>query len=661
MKKIISILLCAFILILSLGIFQLTPVEAQQPDFSIIQVYWGSGTDTVQAKPGDENVPLNVVVQNIDTVDMLSVTAALHLRGSPFTTSTDELTAYAGVTSIAAGQSQTFTFMLNINPEAELKTYTLTLDITSITPRYMSGVTSTVTIPVQLLGEVRFSAYVAPQTITPGSNDITFNIVNKGQASALNVEATVTTAAPLVIISEDSSWFLSEVKPSDILGIDISLYAPYASSGNAYTISIGLSYVDGYGFDREESLTVGVIVEIPTVKPIININSDRKEITAGKTELLTFTVSNEGQIDAEDVNIALSLPTTSSLTQAVAGSPIILVGGDNFWHFDTVKAESSETFEVYLTTNKDVVGTFKIEVSLNYLDSRGQRYSETRSIGLSVAPKSPSSLVNIESYVIKPDVIRKGEDFALTFNIKNFGDFEAQKVTVQLVSPPLFATLSPSLVSIGDLLPNEMKQVKYDLSVSPTAQAGVIHTFEVDITFTDSLGVTDVSRSYIGIPLHGTVDLIVYDTFTTPSPAEIGKEFTLSVTVLNRGTVTAMYTNLSIIPEFPFTQIPGGFPYIGELDINAPAPISLSAIVSPDAEEGVYPLKLAIYYQDEYNQPHTVTKEIQIPLSHHSITEEIITPTLNYTEYIYIGAIIVVAAIAGLTVFLIRRRKSSEE
>lgn len=544
MKKIFTIVVCALILTLTLSAIQVTPVKAQPPNFSITQIYWGSSGNTVQAKPGDENTHLSVVIRNTDTIDMTRVTTKLYLTGSPFTTPTGESTAFAGATSISAGQSQTFTFTLNIDPNAELKTYTLTMDVTSTTTNYASGVTSTVTIPVQLRGEVRFSTYVAPQSILPGSNDITVNIANDGQASASNVKVTITAPSPLVIVAKGSPWFFDEAKPSDTLSVNMNLYAPLASAGNAYALSIGLSYVDGYGFNDTEALSSGIIVDNPTME-------------------------------------------------------------------------------------------------------------------LSITPRSSGSILNIESYIVNPDIVRKGETFTLTLNVKNFGDFEAQKATVQLISPTLFATISPSLVSIGNLLPNEAKQVKYDLAVSPTAQAGVIQNFEVDITFTDSLGVTSISKSYIGIPLHGAVDLIVYDVSTIPSPAEIGRQFSFSVTVLNRGTVSAMYTNVSIVSGFPFTQALGGFPYIGELDINAPAPLSLSATVSSEASEGTYPLKLVIYYQDEYNQPHTVMKEIQIPVAYPVATEETVTPTPDYTLYILIGAILAIVAVIGLVAFMMRRRKSA--
>ncbi len=82
--------------------------------------------------------------------------------------------------------------ILMINP--------LTMDITSLTVRYATGVTSTSDIPVQLSGEVRMSTSMTPQNILPGSNDVTLTIVNNGQASASNVRVTVTVPTSLNII-----------------------------------------------------------------------------------------------------------------------------------------------------------------------------------------------------------------------------------------------------------------------------------------------------------------------------------------------------------------------------------------------------------------------------------------------------------------------------
>ncbi|MEM3737609.1 MAG: hypothetical protein QXJ75_05970, partial [Candidatus Bathyarchaeia archaeon] len=590
------------------------------------------------------------------------VTAKIYLTNSPFTTSMGGSEAIAGVTSISPGDSATLTFTLDISPNAELKTYNLEMDLTSTISRYPAGVTSKTTVSVPLLGEVRFSANLSPKTIYSGPNIVTLNLTNEGSATASAVEVVISVPSPLVAVAEDTLWRFSQVRPSESLTVNMELYAPSSSKGSAYTISATLSYSDGYGFERSSSVSAGVIVEDPVIKPIMTIKLEDGEIAAGVVNKVNFTLENEGLSDARDVSVTLTLPTGSaSLAQTTTTSPLILVGEDNFWHFDLIKFQTSTYFPAYITTGKDIVGTYRIDLTLTYKDVRGQLYTETRSVGLEVFPNVPSSNINLESYKISPEIVYKGDIFTLTLNLKNFGDFGAQSVTVGLQPPELFAAISPSVVNLGGLAPNSTKSVEYTLMASPTANSGVVHVFKIDISYTDRLGVRQATTNYIGVPLHGRVELVVYDVSTSPSPAEIGNEFTLSFTVLNRGTAPAMYTNVSVIPEFPFQQALGGFPYIGELDPNAPAPISLTAIVSPEAGERDYPLKLSIYYRDEYNQPQTVNQTVNVrvapPLQIEKESEA--TQTSSGLLPIAVAAVATVVVLALIASRLKGRRKHS--
>jgi hypothetical protein len=65
--------------------------------------FWGSATATLNARPGDINVPLNVLVQNVQPVSMTAVLYSLHL-GYPFTNSTGGDLASAGVPSQPSGR-----------------------------------------------------------------------------------------------------------------------------------------------------------------------------------------------------------------------------------------------------------------------------------------------------------------------------------------------------------------------------------------------------------------------------------------------------------------------------------------------------------------------------------------------------------------------------
>ena len=139
MKKILTLLLL-FTLFLSL--IKINLVVAEAPSFSVVNVFWGTEDYYVEAKPGDKNVPLTIIIHNTDVVDMYDVTVKLKLQGTPFS-SLGEKEAISGYPVIYAGQAATLTFILDIDEDAKLGNYKVEMEVKSTTQRYLTGVTST--------------------------------------------------------------------------------------------------------------------------------------------------------------------------------------------------------------------------------------------------------------------------------------------------------------------------------------------------------------------------------------------------------------------------------------------------------------------------------------------------------------------------------------
>ena len=876
-------------------------VQAQPVSLNVVRVYWGSYGD-LQPKPGDKDVPLNIVVQNANSSTINYLKAELKLHGTPFTSSTGALEAYAGASSIIPGGTATLTFRLNIAEEAALKDYTVSLELTVLTSKYASGVDVSLFVSIPLYGEVKFSASLEPWEVYPGVKNIKLRLQNFGEAKASDVRVKVSPVSPLALTEGDGLYMLGEMKPSTTETINLRLYVPRTVEGGSGTLTINVSYQDAYGIQRSEnkslslkvssfkewfsvtvspeivrpeanivtftlsnqgdedaedvevkltlpqtlsllqadnvwrfdlmqpgeeasfeaevyastaavgtaaqvtltityntggitrsevkilgfkvgegtvspvklrvvdtgwgslasplrispgdegapfyvviqnlgshtivgvrgelqlqlpftsttgeervsaalpslqpgqtgtfqfSLDVSPEAEIKTYqlqlkleylilnevsspvsyveappetftvqvplygRPVLDLSLDKHTVSAGETEELNFTVKNVGTGDVIDLNLLLQLPVGS-----IAGKPpVVLVEGDNLWHFERIDAGAQRSFKALIRTGKDTVGTYQFNLNLTYRDEWGKTYSETRSIGLYVSSRFPGSQVLVSEYKLKPETVYKGKDFTLTLTVKNTGDSEAQQVAVQLSTPQGFSTMTPSTFNLGSLKPDESRILEYRVKSSPTAGEGVIYTFTVDISYVDELGIARASRSLLGVPLHGIVELITYDV--NVGPAGPGVPFTLTFTLLNRGTTTATYTTLSIVSEGPFKPLEEPT-YIGDLDPNAPLPVSLKASVKPGATEGEYQLKVKVYYKDEYNEDHTefltfpvkVSKAVTPPSPLPGKVEGPLVPLIP-DPYLYaaIGLVVVAALIGGLAWRKRRRRRELE-
>ncbi|MFH1328973.1 MAG: CARDB domain-containing protein, partial [Candidatus Bathyarchaeota archaeon] len=309
-----------FVSILAFSTLQSMTITAQSPQVEIQQVFWGTASDETQAKPGDKNALLNIELRNIGTANISTTTAKLYLDNAPFIAPTGKQYAYAGVSSISAGTSATFTFRLNIDDDAILKTYELTVDITMVTVNYPNGITVIEKVSIPLLGEVRFSPSLNSNNIQLGLNDIALMLVNEGEATATDLEVNVIVPSPLVVVGENLLSQFSVAEPSEDLSINMELYAPSASVGNAYTITSTLTYSDGYGYAKVENVTVGVIV-LPKASSFVNIESyafSPDTVYKGGIFDLVLELSNPGDFEAEEVTVELTTPNLfASITPSV--------------------------------------------------------------------------------------------------------------------------------------------------------------------------------------------------------------------------------------------------------------------------------------------------------------------------------------------------------
>ncbi|KYH38780.1 MAG: S-layer domain-containing protein, partial [Candidatus Hecatellales archaeon B24] len=315
----------------------LPAAQAQSVSLNVVRVYWGSD-GSLQPKPGDKNVPLNVIVQNTDTSTINHLMARLKLHGTPFTSSTGALEAYAGASAILPGGTATLSFRLNIAEEAALKDYTLPLEFTVLTSKYASGVDVSLHVSIPLYGEVRFSASLEPWEVPPGVKEVKLKIENFGEAEASDVRINVSPVSPLTLAEGDGLYTLSRIAPSTTETLDLKLYIPSSLEGNVGTVNVSISYQDAYGSQRSESKSLSL--KVSNLKEWFNVTVSPETIRP-EENTVTFTLSNQGDGTAEDVEVKLTLPQTLSLLKS-----------DNVWKFSSVAPGEEVSFEteIYAST-----------------------------------------------------------------------------------------------------------------------------------------------------------------------------------------------------------------------------------------------------------------------------------------------------------------------
>lgn len=395
-------------------------------------------------------------------------------------------------------------------------------------------------------------------------------------------------------------------------------------------------------------------IDVPVLffgRAIISVAASGSILSSGSTNNLKITLANEGTAEILSLDVVLALPTPG---------PLALMNGDNHWHFKSIKPDSSVVIETQITVAENVIGTYQLGLALSYRDPTGYTYVETRTIGVSVSLEVPSSLVGMTSYTTSLETFHQEENFTISLNIKNLGDSPAEAVTVDLVVPAGFAPLSPTTISIGDLLPGSTIPIEFEILISSTATPGVAYMLEFDISYTDSLGRERVTRTYVGIPVYGRLEVVVYDIKVKPHPLTVGSEMVISGTILNRGNVDAKYTNVTIVPGSPLNLWLGSTDYIGRVRPDSPTSFQVTSDIDSNAKIGTYSVTILVSYEDDRYVKHSFTKTIQIQVAEKPSP----SPYQAFQEWVIASGWMYVVAAAGLTVILsalylcYRRRRS---
>lgn len=283
----------------------------------------------------------------------------------------------------------------------------------------------------------------------------------------------------------------------------------------------------------------------------------------------------------------------------------------------------------------------------------------------------------------EPTTLNAG--FNTTVIITIFNEFEPIYDVDVSVSFPESQTTTVSPVVIGAsnwkferIGMGENVTIKPLIFVTESA-AGNAYPADISISYTRLGYISPSSETHtIGFYAKGQIIIIAYDFIVEIEPAYEGNErtrdsvfagstITVTGSLLNKGNVPAMFTNVTIIPNPILILQPESTSYLGEVDPNSPAPFTLEAKTSPHAEDGNHTILIKVEYQDPESKTHSLEKELTVYIfktqiqESPSTSEKIIGIIRQNLLFVIIGIIIFIFLVALLIKRLSKRGVESEE
>lgn len=378
---------------------------------------------------------------------------------------------------------------------------------------------------------------------------------------------------------------------------------------------------------------------VPVVRPQISVQNYRtkpENVQYGQNFTLIVKLRNQGEAQAFNVQATF----TSSDFVPLKNGGVNIVG-------DLIAGNSMD-IDQPMTVANYVYGIVSVAMNLSYSDSNGAVYSEQFNLnirvsggGVSVATSTPtgvkSSQLVITSYAASIDPLQPGEQFNLAMTVQNAGNARAQRITMivgggssgtsSLTPQPggvsggggeftNFAPVGASNVqTLGDLGAGEAVQAKQDLIVNVSTDPGA-YPMKVTFSYLNDKGEVINDEQVITLLVYSLPNVDV-SFYRPPDPFFVGQPSALPIQVVNLGKRLSVLGTLKITSESG--TIENGTSLVGSLD--AGGYFTLDAMIIPE-QSGKMNLDIAIDYTDDFNQPRTITRHLEI-----EVMEGMIEPT----------------------------------
>jgi len=575
---------------------------------------WGTAAAPVEVGPGSQNVVLSVTEQLFYANTATGVSATLTLpAGWTSTTGGPTVVSYLSGT-VTSGTIVTFTFNLDVASNIPVGDYSFPITIAwGVT---LSGSAVSLiqygSVPVPLRGKVSLG-FVSPQSsIDPGiTNTVQIKVTNSGSGPATGLTITVSPGGGASVTTQP--FKLGSLGINQSVTFSVGMIIPTSLVSSSLTLTLSGSYTDPYGNPQTVSQSLGIFVQNPAALSPLAISVVPPSLSAGQTNVISFTLLNSGTFPITDLAITFSSSSQQSAATATgavstSGATQVTLLSGSLFQATSLPSLNTITPQVQLFVGDSVVGSVAMTLSLSYYQGTIQK-SETRTFGFIVTPDTSASFSPL-SIKVTPATLLQGAYTNMSIAITN----TAKTPIVALsVTPTITATgvtiIGPGIFqqnSLGNGATMTIPLQAYAPPTSPSSgQLQVALSYYVNNTLKQETRV-------IGVLFKGNIDLELTGTTVTPTVLSPGSAGSITLTITNLGATVAAAVTAS-------AKLPAGFvafgttsTLIGDMQVDAPTTFTVSMTVTNGTAGGPHQIPVTFTYLDNLRTQTTKTVNVNV-------------------------------------------------
>jgi len=446
-----------------------------------------------------------------------------------------------------------------------------------------------------------------------------YKIDNKSGHQAKNIDLSLKlldeAKAPLVLENYyDMDRFISVINGNDSEEVVFDVKIGNLAPEGIHPLKLRMQYENAFGNQFTSEETVYIRVANNNRSPIITVESINVKKSGAASDVITLELKlkNLGNLRADDVKVTLGGLRTDGYS---------LHNTTDVRYIDLIYGNGSATVSYdLLPPASGAAGSNELNVSFEYRDSAGNKYSEQNKIFVPVGEgEGTRPNITFEQIAAPNEAVGVGREFSVSFNLKNNGGASARNVKVTMNTDAGIVIRSMNPVYFTGIDGSKSEKVTYKLFASEDA-ATKNYPISLNVEYEDVLGNRYNATQYIGVFVENdagkTVPRIIISNYTIdPFPVNAGSEFSLKMSFLNTNkTVDVSNIKVTVLSEDgTFTPTDSGNTfYIESIPRTQSVERELVLQAKPDAEQKSYMLTVNFEYEDEKGNPYTAKESISV-------------------------------------------------
>ena len=328
------------------------PFDREFIDIKLMSAYFGTSDEKIEVSAGDMNVPITISFTNVGTQDITGIRGQLSTHFDITPAFGNNIVQSDSNTNAKTGDMFYLTFYVDIDPHAKVQYYPASVQLDYSRVRESGVRNESFDFKVLVTGTSIVNVKTSNDILTSlQSNEMTFEIINDGDASISDVKVDIQSVDSDIVISK-YNWELGSITSDSSKTITTDVYIPSNIKDETLQIPIIIRYNDVNANQREISRTVDFYVKGLIDLKIFNIDV----IELSNNKIIVGEIINEGNQDGLFGFISLESRKDSNL-----------VSQQQF--IDEIEIDSPVPFNIPIEfEGEPIYGEHDITLNLRYKD-----------------------------------------------------------------------------------------------------------------------------------------------------------------------------------------------------------------------------------------------------------------------------------------------------